>query len=81
MLADSVEAACRAIVDKNYEKIKDTVNKIINNYFTGGQLNECPITLKNIQKIGDVFTKTLMSIHHIRLEYPDTVSKVIPKKK
>jgi len=77
MLADSVEAACRAIEDKNYEKIKDTVNKIINNYFTGGQLNECPITLKNIQKIGDVFTKTLMSIHHIRLEYPEA----IPEKK
>jgi len=75
MLADSVEAACRALEDKNYEKIKDTVNKIINNYFAGGQLNECPITLKNIQKIGDVFTKTLMSIHHIRLEYPEALTE------
>ncbi len=69
MLADSVEAACRSIEDPSFEKIKATVLKIINNYFTGGQLNECPITLKNIQKIGDVFTKTLISIHHIRLDY------------
>ncbi|MDO9514321.1 MAG: HDIG domain-containing protein [Elusimicrobiota bacterium] len=69
MLADSVEAACRSIEDPSFENIKDTVHKIINNYFSAGQLNECPITLKNIQKIGDVFTKTLISIHHIRLDY------------
>ncbi|MCD6412744.1 MAG: HDIG domain-containing protein, partial [Elusimicrobia bacterium] len=31
MLADSVEAACRSIEEPNYEKIKDTVNRIINN--------------------------------------------------
>ncbi|MBU4133822.1 HDIG domain-containing protein [bacterium] len=69
MLADSVEAACRAIEDPSYEKVKDVVHKIINSYFASGQLNECPITLENIQKIGDIFTKTLISIHHIRLDY------------
>ena len=71
MLADSVEAACRSLEEPGYEKIKDTVHKIINSYFIGGQLNECPIALKNIQRIGDVFTKTLISIHHIRLDYSD----------
>ncbi|MCD6412518.1 MAG: hypothetical protein J7L54_00005, partial [Elusimicrobia bacterium] len=45
-------------------------NRIINNYFISGQLNDCPITLKNLHRIADVFTKTLMSVHHIRLEYP-----------
>ncbi|MEA2082594.1 MAG: HDIG domain-containing protein [Elusimicrobiota bacterium] len=79
MLADSVEAACRAIEEPSYEKIKDTVHKIINSYFAGGQLNECPITLKNIQKIGDVFTKTLISIHHIRLDYSDADKPVAEK--
>ncbi len=79
MLADSVEAACRSIEEPSYEKIKDTVHKIINSYFSGGQLNECPITLKNIQRIGDVFTKTLISIHHIRLDYSDAEKRAAEK--
>jgi len=74
MLADSVEAACRALEEPNFEKIRNNVNKIINNYFSDGQLNECPITLEDIQKIGGVLTKTLLSIHHIRLEYPEAES-------
>jgi len=72
MLADSVEAATRALDEPDYERIREVVNKIINNYFVTGQLNECPITLKNLQKISEVFTKTIMSIHHTRIEYPDS---------
>ncbi|MCK4519506.1 MAG: HDIG domain-containing protein, partial [Candidatus Omnitrophica bacterium] len=45
LLADSVEAATRAIASPTHKKIKKTVQKIINNKFIDGQLDECDLTL------------------------------------
>ncbi len=71
MLADSVEAACRSLDDPSYSRISGQVVKIINNKFIDGQLNNCNITLSNLEKIQECFTKTLSGIHHSRIEYPE----------
>ena len=73
MLADSVEAACRSLSDPTPARIKGTVQNIINKIFTDGQLDECELTLKDLNKIAKSFNKTLAGIFHHRIEYPEPV--------
>ncbi len=70
LLADSVEAATRTLKDPTPAKIEEIVHKIINNKFIDGQLDECDLTLKDIEKISSVFTKILSGIYHSRINYP-----------
>lgn len=70
MLADGSEAAVRSIKDKSPTRIQQTVEGIIDKCFTDGQLNECELTLKDLNEIAKSFTKILSSIYHQRIEYP-----------
>jgi putative nucleotidyltransferase with HDIG domain len=71
MLADSVEAACRTLAEPTFSRISGLVRKIITNKFIDGQLNNCDITLANLEEIQKSFTNTLASIYHSRIEYPE----------
>ncbi|MDO8488643.1 MAG: phosphohydrolase, partial [Candidatus Omnitrophota bacterium] len=69
LLADSVEAATRSLKDPTPDKIVESVHKVINNKFIDGQLDECELTLKDIEKISSVFSKILTGIYHSRVNY------------
>ncbi|MBU2063605.1 MAG: HDIG domain-containing protein [Candidatus Omnitrophica bacterium] len=71
MLADSVEAASKSLPQRTPAKIQDLVNRIINNKFIDGQLDECDLTLKDLHIIAEVFTHILNGIFHARVEYPN----------
>jgi cyclic-di-AMP phosphodiesterase PgpH len=71
LLADSAEAATRAMKEHNPARITELVHKIINNKFIDGQLDECELTLKDIEKISEVFIRLLSSIYHYRITYPE----------
>lgn len=75
MIADAVEAAVRSIEDPTPTKIKNMVEKIINNLFSDGQFDESSITLKMLKEINQVYTKILISLYHIRIDYPDLTDK------
>ena len=70
MLADSVEAAVRSIKEPNEDKIKDMINNIVNDKLACGQLNNCNLTIKDIEKIKKCFLTALNGIYHHRIEYP-----------
>ncbi|BCZ48535.1 hydrolase [Clostridium gelidum] len=70
MLSDSVEAAVRSIKEPDKEKIKEMVNSIMDDKLSSGQLNNCDLTLKDIEKIRTCFLTTLNGIYHHRIEYP-----------
>ncbi|OOM81590.1 HDIG domain-containing metalloprotein [Clostridium sp. BL-8] len=70
MLSDSVEAAVRSIKEPNKEKINEMVNFIIDDKLSSGQLNNCNLTLKDIEKIRECFCTVLNGIYHQRIEYP-----------
>ena len=70
MLSDSVEAAVRSIKEPDKEKINEMVNNIMNDKLSCGQLSNCDLTLKDIEKIRTCFLTTLNSIYHHRIEYP-----------
>ncbi|HNW82026.1 MAG TPA: HDIG domain-containing protein [bacterium] len=72
MIADSSEAAVRSLPDKSFQKISETVNKIVNKKLNSGQLSECSMTLKDLNKIEASLIKTLSGIYHARVEYPDS---------
>ncbi|MDR1696418.1 MAG: HDIG domain-containing protein [Endomicrobium sp.] len=74
MISDSSEAACRAIEEPTAVRIKETVEKIINNKFTDGQFSDCPITLKDLENIRNSVTSTLVGIYHARIEYKETAN-------
>ena len=72
MLADSVEAASRALTKPSPEEIENLVKEIINEKFTDSQLDESPLTLSDLKKLVEVFTRTLCGITHGRIDYPLT---------
>ncbi|MEY7998963.1 HD family phosphohydrolase [Clostridium sp. Mt-5] len=70
MLADGVEAAVRSIGETDKGKIQGMVNNIIKDRLDTGQLDNCDLTLKDINKIKNAFFKVLVGIYHHRIEYP-----------
>lgn len=70
MLADSVEAAARAMPDPTKGKIEGLVRQIIKDKLNDGQLDECGLTLKDLNTIANAFVRVLLGIFHERIEYP-----------
>lgn len=70
LLADSVEAASRTLANPTPSRVEELAHRIINNKFIDGQLDECELTLKDLNKIAEVFIRILMGILHSRIEYP-----------
>ena len=47
------------------------VNNIIKSRLNEGQLDNCDLTLKDLDKIRGAFLKVLTGIYHQRIEYPE----------
>jgi len=71
MLADACEAASRLIEEPTNARLRDMVEKIINDKFTDGQFNNSPITLSDLNKIAESIVSTLTGIFHSRIEYEE----------
>jgi putative nucleotidyltransferase with HDIG domain len=70
MIADACEAASRSLADPSTEKLRAMVQRMINVIFSEGQLDECDLTLKDLNLIALSFTRTLEGIYHARPSYP-----------
>ena len=70
MLVDSVEAACKSLKVHDKESIFKMVDNIINDKIEMNQLNNCPLTLEDITQIRSRLKERMMSIYHVRIEYP-----------
>jgi putative nucleotidyltransferase with HDIG domain len=75
LLADQVEAASKTLTDPTPARIQGLVQKIINNVFADGQLDECELTLKDLHLIAKNFNKILSGIFHQRIHYPVPAEK------
>jgi len=74
-ICDSVEAAVRSLKEPTEEKIEEIVSSIINDRMMDGQLDECPITLKELKSIRIAIGETLKGIFHSRIQYPAKEAK------
>jgi hypothetical protein len=70
LLADTTEAASRALKDRSPARLEEVVRNMINKNFIDGQLDECELTLKDLHTIAKSFLRVLMGIYHQRVEYP-----------
>jgi putative nucleotidyltransferase with HDIG domain len=75
MLADGCEAAVRAGRPATPEEMTEIIRKVIADRISWGQLDECPLTLADLDKVRQSFGATLQGMFHPRLIYPDRSSK------
>ena len=71
MLADSTEAAVRSIKEPNKKNIEEMIRNVIKGKLEDGQLDECDLTLKDLNTIANSFSTVITGIFHERIEYPD----------
>lgn len=79
MLADAVEATTRTLDDPSPQRLEVVIGEIIKKRFDEGELDECPLTLKDLTKIKSAFLSALIGIYHSRVKYPEPPKKRIPK--
>lgn len=82
MLADSVEATVRAAAGSgrlvrpkdqpsdDQNTLESIVSRVIRDRVEDGQLDECDLTLREIEKIRRTFVQMLEGVYHPRVEYP-----------
>ena len=66
MLADVIEATSRTLSNPTPSRIQGLVQKLINEIFSDGQLDDCELTLKDLHLIAKSFNKILNGIYHHR---------------
>lgn len=71
MMADSVEAASRTLVDPNPSQIKGMIDRLVNGILEEDQFDECDITISDIRLVKESFFKILTGVFHRRIDYPD----------
>jgi len=81
MLADAVEAASKVLTDPTPARIRGLVQKIINDIFIDGQLDESNLTLRDLHQIARSFTRTVTGILHHRIDYPQIQSGADDRKR
>jgi putative nucleotidyltransferase with HDIG domain len=70
MFADGVEARARAERPATDDEIRHIVSSVIESRQKYGQLNNTPLTQRDLSDITDSFVATLQVTYHPRLDYP-----------
>jgi len=71
MLADAIEAGVRSLSDATGNKVEQMIRKMIREKLEDGQLEQCELTLSDIEKIAQAFIYIMSGIYHSRIEYPE----------
>lgn len=71
MLADAAEAAVRSLTRPTPDRLEEVVRRLIREKLEDGQLDECGLTFRDLDRIAAAFVRILSGIMHPRLEYPD----------
>ena len=67
MLADAAEAASRTLEKATPGRIRELVERIVRDRLSDGQLDECELTFKDLEKIIASITRCLSSLLHARV--------------
>jgi len=73
MLADGVESAVRVLRDPTPERIRSTIDAITSARLSEGQLDQCPLTLREMDLAKAAFARVLIGMYHRRIDYPTGV--------
>ena len=70
MLADGVEASVRVLQDSSPQRVREVIDHIVKQRVDQGQLNEAPLTLRDLDVIKGEFARVYSSMNHARIDYP-----------
>ncbi|MGE5141741.1 MAG: HD family phosphohydrolase [Rudaea sp.] len=70
MLADGVEATARADRPTNAEQIRAIIDRIVDQRMQEGQLDQAPVSLRDLELIKQAFSEVLQGMYHPRVRYP-----------
>ena len=70
MIVDTVEAACRSLKQHTKEATDKMIDNLIDGKIAAGQLDNCELTYGDITRIRKILKNKMMSIYHVRVEYP-----------
>jgi hypothetical protein len=73
LLGDVIEASSRTLSNPTPARIKNLVRERIERVLMDGQLDDCELTLHDLNKIAENFMRILNGIFHQRINYPDLV--------
>lgn len=71
MLADAVEAGVRSLSKPSASRVETMIRRMIKEKLEDGQLDQCDLTLKEIDQISESFIYIMSGIYHSRIEYPE----------
>lgn len=71
MLADTVEAALRTLKNPSLPRLDTFIHQLITDKLQQGQLDQCPLTLQDLDKIRQTFVRITAGQFHSRIEYPN----------
>jgi putative nucleotidyltransferase with HDIG domain len=72
MLADSSEAAVRALKEPTEPRVEAVVRAIVDEKTADDQLDEAGLTSGELDRIVSIYSHMLVSMYHARCEYPPT---------
>lgn len=69
-LADMIESASRTLRKPTPARIRALVEDLVSARINDGQLDDCPLTLRELAIVKESFANTLRSMMHSRIDYP-----------
>jgi putative nucleotidyltransferase with HDIG domain len=79
MIADACEASSRALEVPTEDALRTLVSRRINEVFAEGQLDECELTLRDLNAIAAAMVRALGAIYHTRPDYPSRGPDPVPR--
>jgi len=79
MLADSCEAIVRANQDRTRPAMEDLIDGVFAERLAEGQLDECDLTMRELQDVAASFKATLRAVYHPRIAYPSPAPEEIAR--
>jgi putative nucleotidyltransferase with HDIG domain len=68
--ADGIEAASRTLKKVTQPNVEELIDNMFQSRIKDGQLDECPLTFQELDKIRKSFIYTVLNMLHARIEYP-----------
>jgi cyclic-di-AMP phosphodiesterase PgpH len=71
MICDAAESAARVLPDQSPQRLEHLVRSLIDKRLTEGQFDDCALTMRDLSIITQTVARTLASVHHRRVAYPE----------
>ncbi len=76
LMADSIEAASRSLQKVTPQAVEELIDSIVDEKISDGQIDDAPLTIREIALVKRSFTFTLLNSLHSRVVYPKSEKNI-----